>query len=365
MKVLDEQHADVDQPLTDSSAAAARALFEEARRLRRRRWFIGLIVFLLVSVAVALFVSFNTGAPGHGATSRGGLPRWTPAQGNPRAVPALFVAGDGKGGIGAYSIANGALIRTISPQGPGGPDQQVEMSRNRQSVFFTQPTGPCSGNILKAPVSGSSAPASVISDPQTLALSPSPSPTSMDLAWVGVTCGPTGSTTSSTLYIANLATGVRSDLGAFSGQNSDDAISWNSNGTRLAVETGTTVATFDTNRSSPRDVLLLDVTSGCNLRSPTFLSQPNQLAAIRTCYATTRTPGTSQVLVFNVLTGKPVAIVASAPPGTTFQGLSVDASGQHVLLGVVTNFPPGAHNKQLERGHLVAVGGSAPTGAQW
>ena len=365
MKVLDEQHTNVGQPLADSSAVAAQALFEEARRLRRRRWFIGLIVFLAVSVAVALFVSFNTGAPGHSAASRGGLARWTPPQGKLKAVPALFVSGDGKGGIGAYSTANGALVRTISPQGSGGPDQQVEMSPDRQSVFFTQPTGPCSGAILKAPVSGSSAPTAVISDPQTLALSPSPSPTSMDLAWVGVTCGPTGSTTSSTLYITNLATGVRSDLGAFSGQNSDDAISWNSNGTRLAVETGTTVATFDSSQSPPRNPALLDVTSGCTLRSPTFLSQPNQLAVIRTCYGTTRTPGTSQVVMVNVFTGKPVAMVASAPPGATFQGLSVDASGQHVLFGVVTNFPPGAHNKQLQRGRLEAIGGNAPTGAQW
>ena len=78
------------------------------------------------------------------------------------------------------------------------------------------------------------------------------------------------------------------------------------------------MATFDTNQSSPRNVVLLDVTSGCTLRSPTFLSQPNHLAVIRTCYGTTRTPGTSQVLVFNVFTGKPVAIVASALPGTTF-----------------------------------------------
>ena len=365
MKVLDERHTDVGQRLTDSGAAAAQALFEEARRRRRRRWFIALVLLVVVSLAIAFFVSLHSAAPRHSAPPRDGLPRWTPPQGKPEATPAFFVAGDGKGGIGAYSTANGALIRTISPQGPGGPDQQVEVSRDRQSVFFTQPTGPCSGNILKAPLSGSNAPAAVISNPQTLALSPSPSPTSMDLAWVGVTCGPTGSTTSSTLYITNLATGIRGDLGAFSGQHSDDAISWNSDGTRLAVESGTTVAVFETNQSSPRNVALLDVTSGCTLRSPTFLSQRNQLAVIRTCYGTARTPGTSQVLVVNVFTGKPVAIVASAPQGTTFQGLSVDASGQHVLLGVVTNFPPGAHNMQLESGNLVAVGGIAPTDAQW
>jgi hypothetical protein len=354
-----------DSPATDISDLEAHALFEEARRRRRRRRLIGLVLFVVVSLAAALSVSLPSDAPRHSAQPRGGLPRWTPPQGKPQATPALFVAGDGTGGIGAYSTANGALIRTISPQGPGGPDQQVEVSRNRQSVFFTQPTGTCSGKILKGPVSGSGPPAAVISDPQTLALSPSPSPTSMDLAWVGVTCGPTGATTRSTLYITNLATGVRSDLGAFSGQQGDDAISWNSDGTRLAVESGTTVAMFDTNQSPPRNVGLLDVTSGCTLRSPTFLSQRNQLAVIQTCYGTTRTPGTSQVLVFNVFTGKPVAIVASASQGTTFQGLSVDASGQHVLLGVVTNFTSVAHNMQLESGRLLAVGGTAPTDAQW
>jgi hypothetical protein len=354
-----------DSPATDISDLEAHSLFEEARRRRRRRWFIGLILSVVVSLAVALFVSLHSGAPRPIAPPRGGLPRWTPPQGKPQAAPALYVAGDGNGGIGAYSTANGALIRTISPQGPGGADQQVKLSRSRQFVFFTQPTGPCSGNILNGPVSGSSAPAVVVSDPRTLALSPSPSPTSMDLAWVGVTCGSTGSTTSSTLYITNLATGERSDLGAFSGQHSDDAISWNSDGTRLAVESGTTVAMFDINQSSPRNVGLLDVTGGCTLTSPTFLSQGNQLAVIRTCYGTARTPGTSQVLVFNVFTGKPVAIVASSPQGTTFQGLSVDASGQHVLLGVVTNFPPSAHNMQLESGRLVAVNGKSPTDAQW
>jgi hypothetical protein len=365
MKVLDEQHTDVGQPPMDSSAAATQALFEEARRLRRRRWIFGLVLFVVVSLVVALLVSLDLGAPWRSAPSRGGLPSWTLPQGKPKAAPALFVAGDGSGGIGAYSTANGALIRTISPQGPGGPDQQAEVSRNRQSVFFTQPTGPCSGNIVKAPVSGSSAPAAVISDSQTLALSPSPSPTSTELAWVGVTCGPTGSTTSSTLYITNLVTGVRSDLGAFSGQHSDDAISWNSDGTQLAVESGTTVAMFDTNQSPPRNVGVLDVTSDCTLTSPTFLSPRNQLAVIRTCYGTPRIPGTSQVLVFNVFTGKSAAIIASAPQGTTFQGLSVDASGQHFLIGVVTDFPQGAHNMQLESGHLVAVGGNAPTDAQW
>ncbi len=356
--------------ITDSSATEisdleAQSLFEEARRRRHQRWFIAIVLIVVVSLAVALLVSLDSGAPRHSAPPHVGLPRWTPPTGKPQAAPALFVAGDGKGGTGAYSTANGVLLRTISPQGPGGPNQQVVLSRNRQSVFFTQPTGQCSGNILNGPVSGSGAPAVVISDPQTVAQSPSPSPTSSDLAWVGVTCGPTGSRASSTLYITNLATGVRSDLGAFSGQHSDDEISWSSDGTRLAVESGVTVAVFDTDQSTPKNIGLLDVTSGCTLASPTFLSPRNQLAVIRTCYGTARTAGTSQVLVFNVMTGRPVAVVVSAPRGATFQGLSVDDSGQHMLLGVVTSFPPGAHNMQLKSGRLVTVGGHAPTDAEW
>src|ERR1700722_6441682 len=355
----------VDSSRVEPKLDETQFLFEEARQRRKRRWFIGGVLVVVVSLPVALLVSRASGVPRHHVLPHAGLPIWTPRQGKTQAAPTLFVAGDGNGGIGVYSTANGVLIRTISPQGPGGPDQQVELSRNRQSVYFVQPTGPCSGNILSGPVSGSSAPAVVVSVPRTLALSPSPSPTSRDLAWVGVTCGPTGSTTNSTLYITNLATGLRSDLGAFSGQHSDDAISWNSDGTRLAVESGTSVAIFDTSRSSPRKVGFLDPTSGCTLSSPTFFSPGSDLALIQTCYRTARTAGASQVLVFNIVTGKPVAIVAAAPRGTTFQGLSIDASGQHILLGVVTDFPVGAQIKQLESGRLVAVGGNAPTDAEW
>jgi hypothetical protein len=167
------------------------------------------------------------------------------------------------------------------------------------------------------------------------------------------------------LYITDLATGVRADLGDFSGQHGDNEISWNSDGTRLAVESGATVAIYDTDQSSLNHVERLDVTSGCTLASPTFLSQPNEIAAIRTCYGTARTLGTSEVLVFNAATGKPTAVVASAPHGASFQGISVDVSGQHILLGVVTSFPPTAQNMQLEDGRLVSVSQHAPTEAEW
>jgi hypothetical protein len=352
-------------PAREVSDLEAQALFKEARRRRHRRWFFGVVLVLVVSLAVALIVSMDSGAPRQISPGHVGLPRWTPPRGKARAAPALFVAGDGNGGVGVYSTTNGALIRTISPQGPGGPDQQVALSRNRQTVYFTQPNGLCSGNILSGPVSGSSAPGVVISDTQTLALSPSPSPTSGDLAWVGVTCGPTGTTTRTTLYITTLTTGARSDLGALSGQHGDDGIAWSPDGTRLAVESGTTVAVFDTDQSPPEELGRLDVASGCTLTSPTFLPQPNELAAIRTCDGTTRTSGTSEVLAFNVVTGKPVAVVASAPHGATFQGLSVDASGQHILLGVVTSSPLGAHNMALKGKRLVPLRGQAPTDAEW
>ncbi len=352
-------------PLETQTSNDPEALFKEARRRRHRRWFIGTMLIFALALAAALVVSFASRTPKSSPRPHVGLPRWTPPQGKRHPAPALFVAADGKGGVGVYSTVNGSLIRSISPQGPGGPDQQMVLSDNRQSVFFVQPTGPCSGSILSGPLSGSSAPAPVVSDPGTLALSPAPDPTSKELAWVGVTCGSTGSTTSSTLYITNLVTGVRTDLGLISGQDGDQETSWNSDGTRLAVENGTTVAIFDTNPSSLKPVELLNVASGCALGSPTFLSQPNEIAAIRTCYSTARTSGTSQVLVFNAGTGKPTAVVASAPHGASFQGISVDASGQHILLGVVTSFPPAAQNMQLESGRLVTVSQHAPTDAEW
>lgn len=352
-----------DAPAMETSELEAQLLFEEARRRRHRRWLIGMMLIFSLALAAAL-VSFASRTPKSSPQPHVGLPRWTPPQGKRHPAPALFVAGDGKGGVGVYSSVNGSLIRSISPQGPGGPDQQIVLSDNRQSVFFVQPTGRCSGNILSGPVSGSSAPAAVISDPGTLALSPAPDPTSKELAWIGVACGSTGSATSSTLYITNLVTGARTDLGVFSGQDGDQEISWNSDGTRLAVTSGATVAIFDTNLSALKQVQLLDVTSGCNLGTPIFLSQP-EIAAIQTCYGTARTSGTSQVLVFNATTGKPTAVVASAPHGASFQGLSVDATGQHILLGVVTRFPPTAQNVRLEKGRLVTVSKHAPTDGEW
>jgi hypothetical protein len=355
-----------DSPVTEVSELEAQLLFEEARRRRHRRWLIGTVLVVALALAAALLLSFDSGTPRSRPQPRMGSPRWTPPQGSPHDAPALFVAGDGNGGVGVYSTVTGSLIRSISPQGPGGPDQQIVLSDNRQSVYFVQPTGPCSGNILSGPVSGSSSPAVVVSRPNTLALSPSASPTSKELAWVGVTCGSTGSTNSSTLSITHLATGVTNDLGVFSGQQSDEGISWNSDGTRLAVESGATVAIFDTEQSTPSKVSSLVVTRGCTLASPTFLSPPNKLAAIRTCFDKSGALGTSQALVFNIKNSKPVAIVASAPHGSTFQGLSVDESGQHILLGVATRSPASAENVQVEgAGRLVTVSHRAPTDAQW
>ena len=354
-----------DSPAVETSELEAQLLFEEARRRRHRRWLIGTVLIFALALGTALVVSLASRTPKSGPQPHVGLPRWTPPQGKRHPAPALFVAGDGNGGVGVYSTVNGSLIRSVSPQGPGGPDQQIVLSEDRESVFFVQPTGPCSGNILSGPISGSSAPAAVISVPGTLALSPAPDATSKELAWIGVTCGSTGATTSSTLYITNLVTGVRTDLGAFSGQHGGQEISWNSDGTRLAVERGATVAIFDTNPSFLKQLELLDVSGGCTLASPIYLSQPNEIAAIQTCYRTARTSGTSQVLVFNAATGKATEVVASAPHGASFQGIAVDASGQHILLGVVTGFPPTAQNMQLEKGRLVTVSHYAPTNAEW
>ncbi len=318
-------------PKTAPSEFATQVLFPEARQRRHRRWAVGIALLAVVATVVALLVSSSpktTHLSGHV-----GLARWTPPRGTRQAAPKAFVAGDGRGGVGVYSTNSGQLIRTLSPQSPGGPDQQVVLTSDGSTVYFAQPSGACSGQILSAPISGTTAPTVVISDPGRLALAPSPSPSSDDLAWVGVTCGATGSTTSSSLYETDLATHATNDLGAYSGQ---DEVAWSPNGQRLALQGNSSVQVVDVTRQSSETGPSMKVSSGCRLASPVFLTQ-DQIAAIRTCYSSSGTLRTSSALVFNVVTRKAVALIAAAPPGSTFQGLSVDSSGQHILLGLVNS----------------------------
>jgi hypothetical protein len=69
--------------------------------------------------------------------------------------------------------------------------------------------------------------------------------------------------------------------------------------------------------------------------------------------------------MFNTNAGRPVALIAAAPPGSLFQGLSIDSTGQHILLGIVKSSPAGAEDAQVEKGRLVTVSHEAPTDAQW
>lgn len=340
------------------------ALFPEARRRRRRRWVMGIGLLGVAATALVFLVSFPT-TPSHRNPRHIGLPRWAPASGTAKAAPTVFVAGDGKGGAGVFSTATGELIRTLSPQGPGGADQQIVLSGDRHFVYFAQPAGTCSGSILSAPVSGTTAPIVVVSHPGVLALAPSPNPAASELAWVGVTCAPSGSEESSTLYISNLVTQTTVDLGGYSGQMSNDEITWSSDGGLLAVQSGLTIQVFDATRPPYRTVLSLKVSAECRLTSPAFFPHTDQLAAIRTCYSSTGILHASTALVFNINAGEPVALIATAPPGSLFQGLSIDSTGQHVLLGIVNRSPAGAEDAKVEKGRLVTVSHEAPSDAQW
>jgi WD40 repeat protein len=353
-----------DSLVTATPELDAQALFPEARERRRRRWSVGIAVLIVVGSALVLSEGFDDRGPSPHARAGLGLPQWTPPKGSARPVPAVYVSGNGTGGVGVYSTATGSLIRVLSPQGGGGPDQQVVLSGDRRSVFFTQPSGACTGDILSGPISGLSVPGVVISDPDTLALAPSPSPTSSELAWVGVICASSDSVTTATLYVTNLATGERTSLGLLTGRQSDNSVSWSPDGTRLAVENGNTVVLYDVTSSSFALAQAMHVAHGCTLSSPKFL-QSNQLAVIRTCPGANGSSGTSEAVAFDIATGKPSALIASAPRGSTFQGVSVDDSGQHLLLGMVTDVPAGAQNVQVVNRRLVTVSRDAVTDAEW
>jgi hypothetical protein len=350
------------EPATASSSEfETQVLFPEARQRRHRRWTIGIALSVVAAAVVALLVSssFKSTPP---RARHVGLTRWSPPQETRNAAPATFVAGDGRGGVGVYSTSDGHLIRTLSLQGPGGPDQQIVLTPDGDSVYFVQPSGACSGQILSAPISGTTGPTVVISDPGHLALGPSPNPSLDDLAWVGVTCGPAGSMTNSSLYVTDLATHATNDLGSYPGQPSDDEMAWSPNGQRLAIQSNATVKVLDVTRQSFKTGSSMKVAADCRLASPVFLTQ-DQIAAIRTCYSSSGALRTSSALVFNVGTGKAMALIAAAPTGSTFQGLSADPSGPHILLGLVNS--GAAEDVQVQDGRLVVVSREAPTDAQW
>ncbi len=280
-------------------------------------------------------------------------------------MPKVYVAGDGKGGVGVYSTATGSLIRTLSPQSPSGPDGQVVLSANRKSVFFAQPSGTCGGNILRVPTSGARTPTTVVSVPKILAASPSPSPTSNELAWVGVGCEPNGVPGSSSLYLTDLTSGSTSDLGTISAANSDDEIAWSPDGGRLAVENAGTVTIFVLRAQSFIKNVSLRVSDSCRLNSPAFLARRYEVAVISSCYGVAAASHTDRVIAFNGSTGNQVGVLATAPVGARFQGLSIDASGRYALLGIVHSDPVGAELARIDGTRLVTVSRNSVTDAEW
>jgi hypothetical protein len=269
------------------------------------------------------------------------------------------VAGDGNGGIGVYSTTTGNLVRTISTQGSGGPDQQAVLT-GTGIVYFTQPEGACGGTIQAVPMSGISRSVQVVSVPGTLALEPEPNPTSTVLAWVGVTCGPNG--TRSSLMLTNIATGSSANLGPYFGRDSDNGLSWSRDGGLLAVEAAPTVKVLRVGDSALVSRSLV-VARSCFLTDPAFLPSPRQIAVVRTCYTATGSEKSSNLLVYDAATGVPTALIAAAPNGETIQSVSVDADG-HILVGV-SNSSAGAETSEVRHGRFVTVSRWSTTGAEW
>lgn len=336
-------------------------LFREARQRRRRRWVAGISILVLVLVAAGIGIAVaQTG--GHSPPlvhQHLGPPEWSTPTASKSAPPSDFVAGDNQGGIGVYATATGRLIRHLSGQTSGGPDQQPVVSASGTSVYFVQPQGPCSASIQTVPVSGSQPSSTAISGSGIIALDPAPSPSPGLVAWVGALCG---SESQPTLYLSNETTGQRSDLGPYTGRTNDEGLAWSNDGTLLAVEASPIVKVLDaSDLTGPAQQLT--VRAGCMLSDPAFVSYHDELAVINTCPTTAGGPGSSDVLIYSAKTGHPVALAVKAPRGAAFQSLSVDSSG-HVLVGL-SPINGGAEIAFLSNGRLITVSHQSPTGAQW
>jgi len=114
MTVLDERPTDFDgQPLVDSSEASAQALFEEARRLRRRRYRRGgILVTIIGMIAATIVVTL-----GHTGGSRATPPRVQsepPTPTRTATIPQEVVVWRSFR-IEVVSSTTGRLIRTLAP----------------------------------------------------------------------------------------------------------------------------------------------------------------------------------------------------------------------------------------------------------
>ncbi len=335
------------------------ALIKEARRrTRRRRAGVTVAIVAMFALIVALTFALTRSTPSP-ARPRLGLPQWIAPATAKQPMSTLFVAGDNHGGIGVYSTATGDLLRTLSPQTSGGPDQQAVVGSGGR-VYFAQPDGACSGNIESVPLSGASGSTSVVSVAGMLALDPASSPTSSNLAWVGVTCG--SNNAQATLYLSNAVTGLHIDLGPYTGRNSDDGISWSGDGKLLAVEAAPTIRILRVGDSVSSSALL-HVGKGCVLTDPAFLPSPLQVAAIRTCYASAGVETSSDLVAFDAATDQPLARIFTASRSSTTQSVSVDGDG-HVLVGVVHS-DTGAVTAVVRNGRLTSLSSTSPTGAEW
>ena len=151
-----------------------------------------------------------------------------------------------------------------------------------------------------------------------------------------------------------------------SGGSSDDEIAWSPDGRRLAVENANSVTIFVRQGATFTKSNALRSPLNCRLGSPVFLLQRYEVAVISTCYGGSRAHTASKVLAFDTSTGKPAAVIAAASAGAVFQGLSVDASGQRILVGLVATSSAGATLVQVDGGrHPVTVSRNAVTDAEW
>jgi hypothetical protein len=152
--------------------------------------------------------------------------------------------------------------------------------------------------------------------------------------------------------------------GAISAVNSDDEIAWTPDGSRLAVENAGTVTIFVQRAQSFAKSVSLRAANSCRLTSPAFLARRYEVAAISSCYGDAASHA-DRIIAFDASIGKQVGVLATAPAGARFQGLSIDGSGRYALLGIVRSDPTGAELARIDGLKLVTVSRNSVTDAEW
>jgi hypothetical protein len=337
-----------------------------SRGLRHYRWAVTALAIVSVGVALAtarLLPLGDAAAPtaadptaGPTASSaRPGQPA-RQAQAQPAAEPRVFLGGIGGGRTAVISVATGTVLRYLSP--PPGSQALGVLSPDRHIWFEPEEYGSC-GSTWRAIVVSSGRISPALGGEggiETFALSPD----GRQLALVKGEWDQAQSLCFQRLMVRDLTTGARRSWPLRPDARLNQ-LTWSRDGTRLAYDLyggsrgrnrhSLYVVRVATMRAVDDGLALRPPDAGCIVNLPRFRAGSGRLVVAESCDDADGDHRLGRaVLEYDPASGAPGGTLARLPGDAMITDLSVDASGQHVLVLLLPNASSEATAYVLRKG---------------